>query len=111
VVDHQPVEQVDVGVAQVAEIEVLVDGGGLERQLLQASRRLRLVALDVGRDEAVGAEVFPGGRRVGGVIIPSDRGGSAGVGGRVHRKHNGPTRLRPRSWRRLRRERLRGFGC
>lgn len=57
-IDDQAVEQMHIVLAQSAEIQELVDGRGLQRQLRQAARLLRLIVLDGRWGQAVGAEIF-----------------------------------------------------
>lgn len=58
VVGDQTVEEVDIVLAQGAEILELVDIGALQTQLSQATCLLSLVALGTGRSQAVCAQVL-----------------------------------------------------
>lgn len=57
-VGDQAIEEVDIVLAQSAEILELVDLGVLQSQLGQASCLLGLVALGAGRSQAVCAQVL-----------------------------------------------------
>lgn len=69
VVGDQTVEEVDVVLAQSAEVLEFVDGGVLQTQLGQTPGLLGFIALGTGRSEAVGAQVLANVGRVGGVIV------------------------------------------
>lgn len=69
VVGHHTVEEVDIVLAQSAQVEELVDGGVLQAQLGKAAGLLGLVALGARRGETVGAQVLADVGRVGGIII------------------------------------------
>lgn len=66
---HQTVEEVNIILANGAQVEEFVDGGVFETQLSQASCLLDFVALCARRSEAVGAEVFADVGRVGGIVV------------------------------------------
>lgn len=58
VVGHQTVEQVNIVLAQSAEVEELVDGGVLETELGEATSLLCFVVLGARRSETVCAQVL-----------------------------------------------------
>lgn len=68
-VGDQTVEEVDIVLAEGAEVLELVDGGVLQGELRQAASLLGFVALGARRSEAVGAQVLADVGRVGGIVV------------------------------------------
>ena len=68
-VRHQTVEEVNIVLAQGAEVEELVDGGALQTELGETAGLLGLVALGARGSEAVGAQVLADVGGVGSVIV------------------------------------------
>jgi hypothetical protein len=69
VVGDQTVEEVDIVLAESAEVLELVDGGVLQGELRQAAGLLGFVAFGARRSEAVGAQVLANVGRVGGIVV------------------------------------------
>lgn len=88
-VGDQTVKEVDIVLAESAEVLELVDGGALQGELRQATGLLGFVALGARGSEAVGAQVLADIGRVGGVIVGISRrsisGLRSGVSGVVSR--------------------------
>lgn len=77
-VNQQSVEQTRIGVAEIAEIAVLVDGSRFEVDLLHTTALLLGEALDGGGNESLDVESLSGGDIEGGVEIDGGRMGSTG---------------------------------
>jgi hypothetical protein len=56
---HKAVEEMGVGIPQVAEINIFLNRGRLWCQLLHAPLRLEGMSLDIGRGEAVDPKLLP----------------------------------------------------
>ena len=56
---HKTVEEVGIGIPQVAQVDVFLDRGSLRCQLLHASLTLKSMTFDIGRSKAVNSEFLP----------------------------------------------------
>lgn len=56
---HKTVEEVGIGIPQIAQVDVFLDRGSLRCQLLHASLTLKCMTLDTWRSQAVNSEFLP----------------------------------------------------